>query len=100
LDAEASLHQKARADAWERGADQWLPARSVIASKAKQSRLGLRILRLPHDRPLSTPMESSLSLAMTTSRFLYSPDDSQRRVLQFVRETNLSLAKRNISLAN
>jgi hypothetical protein len=43
---------------------------------------------------------ASLSLAMTTSRFLYSPDDSQRRVLQFVRETNLSLAKRNISLAN
>jgi hypothetical protein len=49
LDAEASSHQKACADAWERGADQWLPARSVIASKAKQSRLGLRILRLSLD---------------------------------------------------
>jgi hypothetical protein len=49
LDAEASSHQKARADAWERGADQWLPAQSVIVSKAKQSRLELRICGLSLD---------------------------------------------------
>jgi hypothetical protein len=93
LDAEASSHQKACADAWERGADQMAsgPIRHCEQSESNPD-LGCAFC--------GSVWIASLSLAMTTSRFLYSPDDSQRRVLQFVRETNLSLAKRNISLAN
>jgi hypothetical protein len=99
LDAEASAHQKARADAWERGADQWLPARSVIASKAKQSRLGLRILRLSLD---------CFAVARNDDhpRFLYPSggyyNSYAKRIFPFSArdEVKISLAKRIISLAN